>query len=717
MGRREPPSSATWMLEHLTPSDRDEALGGDLLEEFRGGRSDAWYWRQVLAACAISWLRSIQARLPLLVFTLLWSMLAPAWKVFCDRIESAPILDRIWQMAGGVWVFPALAVWTVLHSTFLWAGMLVYISSQTSFGATIHREKLRRAFLLAPLIFPPIYAATFIWGNLYWYSFFANAKLATTPLGQIADLRMLADVMRVPYFIALLCALWGAIPQSTHSLRQQFVESTPAETSTQADSLALVSRLGPFSLRRFFGLMVGAGLVNALIAGFLLCRLPESHAPTLGSLLIRGILYVAVGALAGVAGTWAYWKSPASPFCEHSPVPFPLFALICAAGWVWVPSMVIFSEQASAAASFVAMIGAFMLTSGLRGATYFVFAPAQSGLSILRRGEHELFSESLYRSPAEAYGYAIAICLYAAGAALLTGSNYTAAALLASSASLFAWKRTIPRRQSLESEYEYKQAAVRLAVVAVLAVLVTIWALLDGVAHRNRDEAMNATLAAGDGIAASEKAGQKTQSKSSAYGLGGYQSLILWPFPQKKQIVPPLPPRESFLAPGTTRPLIIPFSGAYWYVQPPDELPGPAAHQARGTPLGTDIESNNFVPLVMDAHQTLGAPILTAGYREIQVEIENHDNRRGVIAMAVLLGDAASPRKPALYLGQQPIPSTQPAHFSSKSVPVFETLRFSIPADAKMRSFNEITVMMLPDVEHALVAPKIALRQFQLLPR
>jgi hypothetical protein len=50
-------------------------------------------------------------------------------------------------------------------------------------------------------------------------------------------------------------------------------------------------------------------------------------------------------------------------------------------------------------------------------------------------------------------------------------------------------------------------------------------------------------------------------------------------------------------------------------------------------------------------------------------------------------------------------------------VPVFETLRFSIPADAKMRSFNEITVMMLPDVEHALVAPKIALRQFQLLPR
>jgi hypothetical protein len=48
---------------------------------------------------------------------------------------------------------------------------------------------------------------------------------------------------------------------------------------------------------------------------------------------------------------------------------------------------------------------------------------------------------------------------------------------------------------------------------------------------------------------------------------------------------------------------------------------------------------------------------------------------------------------------------------------VFETLRFSVPAGARIGKFDEITVMLVPDIEHALVAPKIAIQQFQLLPR
>jgi hypothetical protein len=311
----------------------------------------------------------------------------------------------------------------------------------------------------------------------------------------------------------------------------------------------------------------------------------------------------------------------------------------------------------------------------------------------------------------------IAICLYAAGAALLTRSNYTAAALLAFSAFLFAWKRTIPQTQSFESDHEYKQAALRLQRVVIPAVLVTIWALLDGVAHRNRDAETNAALAASNGTVASEHVHPNTRSQSSAYGVGGYESLILWPLPEKKQIIPPLLTPATFLAPGTTQPLTIRFDGAYWYFQPPDKFPGSTAHQAHGTPLGSDIESNNFIPLVMDAHQTLGEAIPIARCREIQVEIENRDSSAGFIAMAVLLTDGTSPEQRTLYLGQQPIVSTEPGHFSPKPAPVFETLRFSVAADSKMRRFNEITVMLLPDIEHTLVGPKIAIRQFQLFPR
>jgi hypothetical protein len=49
-----PPALASWMLRHLVPGDRTEAIEGDLLEEFQRRRSAAWYRRQVLGAIVAS---------------------------------------------------------------------------------------------------------------------------------------------------------------------------------------------------------------------------------------------------------------------------------------------------------------------------------------------------------------------------------------------------------------------------------------------------------------------------------------------------------------------------------------------------------------------------------------------------------------------------------------------------------------------------------------
>src|ERR1035438_10016761 len=279
MKRSEPPPIATWMLEHCTAGDFDEALAGDLCESYSSGLSDGWYWRQVFAACAVSWSESLRARMPLFVFAVIWSMMAPAWKVFTDGIESAPIFDRIWPHFGPVWVFPAVVGWLLLNSIFLWTGIFVFILFTSDFREVIRGKMLRRPFLLASLIFLPIYGATFLWGNLYWYSFFPNARLATTPLGQIADLRMLADVMRMPYFIALLGALWSGIPRTIHRTKLLLVDSPPIESSTESDVLKFVSTLDSYTVPRFFGIMVGAGVINAMLAGILLCRLPELYRP------------------------------------------------------------------------------------------------------------------------------------------------------------------------------------------------------------------------------------------------------------------------------------------------------------------------------------------------------------------------------------------------------------------------------------------------------
>jgi len=710
MRRREPPPLATWMVEHGRPEQSDEALAGDLLEGFRSGRSDGWYWRQALAACAVSWSQSLRARAPMLVFAVLWSMLAPAWKVFTDGVESAPFLDRIWPYFGPVWAIPAVAGWLVLNSIFLWIGILAFFLAHLSNREVFQIKKLRRAFLLASLIFLPAYGLTFVWGNLYWYSLFADAKISATPLGQIMDVRILADAIRLPYFIALVCALWNAIPQSKHIFHLLPDDSPPIENSTSSDDTPL-EPADPYTAKRFFGFMVAAGLVNAMIAGRLLCQLPDSHTPTLSALLIRATSYVALGAIGGVIGAYAYWKSPSSLYREHPPIPFPLFALACASGWIWVPSMMLFWEQISAATALVAAIGAILLAIGLRKATWFVFAPAQPHSSALDEGQGELFGDTLIRVPQELDGFFIAICLCAAACALFDRSNLTGAALLALSASLFAWKRTYPGVHRFVSNHEYKRAAMRLAIAAIPAVLITFWSLLDGVSHRNRVDEMNAALAAGNGNSSSDHFQQKAQS--SANGIGGYESIILSPVPEKKQIVPPLPPQTSLLAPGTSKPLVIRFDGAYWYFQPPGKRPGPEAHMAHGSPLAIDIQSNNFVPLVMEAHQTLG-PL--ARCREIQVGILNRDHRPGQVNIAVLLSDSAQPNN-QLYLGQQPVTSNLPGPFAVSTSPASETLRFPVPLAAKIRKFDEVTVVFLPDEESYQVGPKIAIQEFQLLPR
>jgi hypothetical protein len=244
----------------------------------------------------------------------------------------------------------------------------------------------------------------------------------------------------------------------------------------------------------------------------------------------------------------------------------------------------------------------------------------------------------------------------------------------------------------------------------VPAILITLWALLDGITHREQ------VATAGAAFANGRDAERRLVTTLAPGGRDGYESIILWPLPEKKQIIPPLPARPNFLAPGTFKPLIIRFDGPYFYFQA-GRRPDSTSHQAQGTPLGVHIEATNTMPLSIEARQTLSTAIPTVCCREMEVNIENRDNQPGAIAMAVLLRDSSKPRQPAVYLGQQPIESTQPMHFTFKTAPVFETLRFEVPVHPSLRRFDEITVMLLPDVNHALVGPKIAIREFQLIPR
>jgi len=715
----EPPQLATWMLDHLTPADRDEALAGDLLEVFRSGRSNGWYWRQVIAACAVAWFRSLRSRLPLLGFALLWSTLAPAWVALLEKGADRPliaiVLNQHWLLAAALWVG--------LSAAFLWCGMLLYIAAHANFRKSLRGRTAIRAFLLAPILFLPAYAATFALTNLLWYPGIGVQWQTFAPLAEIADLHIWADAMRIPYLVAFAAALWGATPRTLTARDAQPADAGIAAIPDQSGSAVLLSNFDLFPLGRFFAINVAAGLINAMIASFLLCRLPEVHTLNLFSLCIRAVRYVSVGALAGVVGSWFYWSNSSSSLGKQSRLPFPLFALVCAAAWVWVPSMILFSEQVSAVTALVAMVGAMALAAGLRSAARTLFAPVSQPCTVWEYNNIELFAESLYQPPFDARGYAIAVALYAAGWALTTHSNYTAALLLASGAFLFAWERTAPidcssdRASDCSSDRpsdtraEYRRSVRRLALVAVPAVLFTMWALLDGFAHS--DPAIQTAH-----LHPSPADSKREIGKPGGFSLSGYESIILWPVPDKKQIVPPLPPGASLIAKGTTQPIVLRFTGAYWYFQPPDSQPGPRALQAHGTPLAENIRASNTLPLYMDAHQNLSAPVRLARCSEIQIEIENRDILSGPVAMALLLGNSsAQPRTPAVYLGRQPLLSSEPGQRASNFAPVHETLRFFLPEHATIRQFDQITVMFFPELGTFRTAPRIAIDQFTLVPR
>jgi hypothetical protein len=87
------------------------------------------------------------------------------------------------------------------------------------------------------------------------------------------------------------------------------------------------------------------------------------------------------------------------------------------------------------------------------------------------------------------------------------------------------------------------------------------------------------------------------------------------------------------------------------------------------------------------------------------------------MALGVILSDIASTGTPSQYLGERIVVSSEPGHFSIKSSPVDEVLRFTIPSHSNIRRFDQITVVFLPSPQHDVVGARIAIQKFILYPR
>jgi hypothetical protein len=214
MKPKNPPAIAVWMLEHLTFADGSHALAGDLLEEFRAGRSQGWYWRQVLIAVAIGVGRQLGSHWPAVFFAALWALPSMAYQVFIVARwwTGSTFAAQTWHLAWPYSTICNIAFDIACGVLYVWVGLAVYFL----FSALAMRRLDLRAFLRASRICLFVFLAVSA-GLLTLAVMLPQpspvADMVQVPIGRyIFPAHWREVVYRLNYFLAVLIPAWIALP-------------------------------------------------------------------------------------------------------------------------------------------------------------------------------------------------------------------------------------------------------------------------------------------------------------------------------------------------------------------------------------------------------------------------------------------------------------------------------------------------------------------------
>lgn len=449
-------------------------------------------------------------------------------------------------------------------------------------------------------------------------------------------------------------------------------------------------------------LAIFAGVLTALAVAVRLSRFSLAAHHSFSRALLDATMWIAVTALAGTAGLWLIRTFRG----RRDAGGFGIAAADAAASWVLLPPLLLLSQRESLwTLVFTAFFAAglalclYRMQRGDRGNLF--EAPPETAVA-------GPFAELPGAEPGHLQSFLISACVQ--GAAVYFVRHYVFVAVVLMAVGSFLLAGRIIRSPIARIGKGKGRPAARLAAAATLALLIVAPLLLAGPGGLSTGQA-GSSRDSDDGRKA---AANKQQNASAA---DGYQGIILWPIvPENKEVVLPAAQKDPLRA-GTAKPFIIPFDGSYWYFQAPRHGPGLHAHMAHGDPVAMSIRSADWIPLAMQAHQSLSQPIELSCCGQMRVTIENGDNREGRVDVGVLLTDSASAGKPSVFLGIRPIESTEPDHFYFKTAAIDEVLTFSIPVHAGIVKFDQITVLLFPGEERATFGARVGIRQFELLPR
>lgn len=118
---RRPPALAVWLLDRLGYTRQNAALAGDLLEEFRNGRSAGWYWRQTLAVIVNGFPRNVASLTPYLLavgagYAVQFPLSYALWLLGLPR----EVTGSGWEKAA-LWALMQAAGWFAAAAPMKWA--------------------------------------------------------------------------------------------------------------------------------------------------------------------------------------------------------------------------------------------------------------------------------------------------------------------------------------------------------------------------------------------------------------------------------------------------------------------------------------------------------------------------------------------------------------------------------------------------------------------
>ena len=214
MRSSQPPAGATWLLERLNFGHRNDALIGDLVEQYGNGRSGAWYWRQALTAITVAFCQEIRAHKLLAVRAVAtgWAVLY-VYQVFVSAWLNG-ILTSLWQ------ILPLAFQYRVPYEFVWW---IIWLSVWAASGWIVAR--LHRGHQTAMVL---LFSASVLLWKLRMLPL--TCTLVLDALGDSRLLRYLASQLAhiiLPPLSTVVGGLFGVPPESDPPIERIQVATRP----------------------------------------------------------------------------------------------------------------------------------------------------------------------------------------------------------------------------------------------------------------------------------------------------------------------------------------------------------------------------------------------------------------------------------------------------------------------------------------------------------